>query len=211
MLIWGSGGEVKDIKDTGTKFCPTCETARPFKLIVQYKTAHIYYCKWVTSKQYMNICTICSRGQQYDTKEIEKTLDKPAIPFWDRRGWLIPAFLIAITFLFAISFSIDKNDKTGAYLKAPKKGDLYVVNLAKMFKNTDQDKMYSLLKVVDITTDGLVVQISNTYYDKENKPIIDIEKKNIERENYFSETNVSLTHANIKKFVDDSAISQVVR
>jgi hypothetical protein len=211
MLIWGSGGGAKDIKDTGTKFCPTCETARPFKLMVQYKTAHVYYCKWVSSKQYLNICTICSRGEVCDTKETEKSLEKPVIPLWDRRGWLIPATLIAITFLFVISLSLDKNDKTEAYLKSPQIGDLYVVNLAKMFKKTEQDKMYSLLKVVEVRSDGLVVQISNTFYDKVNRPTIDIEKKAIVNENYFSDTNVLLTNENIKKFIADSAINQVVR
>ena len=34
---------------------PTCEE-RPFKVLLQYKYAHLYYLRWVTKKAYFLAC-----------------------------------------------------------------------------------------------------------------------------------------------------------
>src|SRR5688572_22036918 len=77
MIIWGSGGKTVDMGVVENKRCETCEKERPFKLMLGYRYAHLYYIfSWVTKKQYMLLCDVCQRGWELKTAEIERSLAK---------------------------------------------------------------------------------------------------------------------------------------
>ena len=61
MIIWGSGGGSADLGVAEHRACPTCEKERPFKVLLQYKYAHLYYLRWVTKKAYFLACDVCHR------------------------------------------------------------------------------------------------------------------------------------------------------
>ena len=88
MVIWGSGGGSADLGVVETQSCPRCEKRRPFKLLLQYRYAHIYYLRWVTEKKYHVACDVCSRGWELNAKEVEPKLEKNPIPFMTRFGWI---------------------------------------------------------------------------------------------------------------------------
>jgi len=95
MIFFGSGGKATDLGVVETRKCSTCEKDRPFKLIVEYRYAHIYWLKWVTQKAYRLACDVCRRGwvlKDAQAKEIERTFTTHPIPFMHRFGW---TFLIA--------------------------------------------------------------------------------------------------------------------
>ena len=57
MIIWGSGGKSIDLGQTQTKRCETCEKDRPFKTLLNYRYAHLYYIfGWLTQKKYLLLC-----------------------------------------------------------------------------------------------------------------------------------------------------------
>lgn len=87
MLIWGSGGEMRDCGVAAHKNCETCEKERAFHVLLEYRYWGIYWIfNLITSRQYWLLCEICHRGWQLDRKEVEPELGQPNIPFMHRYG-----------------------------------------------------------------------------------------------------------------------------
>lgn len=107
MIIWGSGGGSADLGVAEHRACPTCEKERPFKVLLQYKYAHLYYLRWVTKKAYFLACDICHRGAPLDAKAVEAKLEKNPIPFMTRNGWtFLVAFIGALFLLPALAIGL---------------------------------------------------------------------------------------------------------
>ena len=105
MIIWGSGSGGGEISETEPQHCGTCEKARPFKLLVEYSYAHVYFFRWVTRKKYHLACGICRRGVELTASEVEEKLGRNPIPFMTRFGWTIPVGLIGFAMLVLTIFS----------------------------------------------------------------------------------------------------------
>ncbi|SCK23058.1 hypothetical protein PSELUDRAFT_2677 [Vogesella sp. LIG4] len=103
MIIWGSGGGGADLGQVELRQCLTCEKERPFKLILQYRYAHLYYLRWVTEKKYHLACDVCRRGWELNTEEVEAKLEKSPIPFMTRYGW---TFLVGFVALVIIAVNL---------------------------------------------------------------------------------------------------------
>ena len=105
MIIWGRGGDDKNLGQVEIRQCQTCEKGRPFNLFLQYRFAHLYYifC-WVTQKKYILACEVCHRSWELNAKEIEGKLAKNPIPFMKRYGWTFLVGLIALAVLSAALF-----------------------------------------------------------------------------------------------------------
>jgi hypothetical protein len=89
MIIWGSGGASTDLGVISTESCKTCEKDRPFKIFLNYQYSHLYWCRWVTKREYIKACDVCRRGWSVDEKKMEAVLSKDPIPFGTRYGALI--------------------------------------------------------------------------------------------------------------------------
>lgn len=101
MIIWGSGGGGADLGVAEHKECATCEKERPFKVLLQYKYAHLYYLRWVTSKTYHLACDVCHRGWELKAKDVEPTLKENPIPFMTRYGWTFLVGFVVLVIAFA--------------------------------------------------------------------------------------------------------------
>ena len=106
MIIWGSGNGGADLGVAEQRECATCEKERPFKVLLQYRYAHLYYLRWVTKKTYFLACDVCQRGWTLDAKAVEAKLQKHPIPFMTRYGWTFLLGGIAALFLPALVFSM---------------------------------------------------------------------------------------------------------
>ena len=106
MIIWGSGGGGADLGVAEHRDCATCEKERPFKVLLQYRYAHLYYLRWVTKKAYYLACEVCQRGVALDTRAVEAKLEKHPIPFMTRYGWTFLIGIPAAIFLPALLISL---------------------------------------------------------------------------------------------------------
>ena len=89
MIIWGSGGKVVNCGSAGSHHCEVCEKERQFNLILQYRYWGVYWIfNFITEKQYLLLCDICSRGWELNNEEVESDLEKVPIPFMRRYGCL---------------------------------------------------------------------------------------------------------------------------
>jgi hypothetical protein len=106
-IIWGSGGDSVDLGVAEHRYCEVCERERPFKIILQYRYAHLYWLfSWITKKNYLLLCDICHRGWNLKATEVEKTLSQNPIPFMRRWGWIFLASLVLIPLLIVVVGSI---------------------------------------------------------------------------------------------------------
>jgi len=101
MIIWGSGSGNSDLGAVETRHCEICEKEREFKVMLNYRYAHLYYLRWVTEKKYHLLCDICSRGWSLKAKDVEAKLEKNPIPFMTRFGWAFLVGGVALLFLLA--------------------------------------------------------------------------------------------------------------
>jgi hypothetical protein len=108
-IIWGSGGNSIDLGVVEHQHCETCERERPFRTILHYRYAHLYWVfSFLTKKEYLLLCDICSRGWTLNTAEVEKTLTKNPIPFIRQWGWTILVGLIVIPSTVGVVSSLFK-------------------------------------------------------------------------------------------------------
>jgi hypothetical protein len=74
----------------------TCERPRPFQLVLHYRIFHLYWIlRAVTSRRYVRMCTVCSRGPEVDRAYAESGLggdrsrsatamaSSPPVCWWD--------------------------------------------------------------------------------------------------------------------------------
>jgi hypothetical protein len=99
VIIWGSGNGGADLGVAENRACETCEKERPFKVLLQYKYAHLYHLRWVTEKAYYLACDVCRRGVKLDPRSVEAKLKTHPIPFMTRNGWM---FLVGGPAMFAL-------------------------------------------------------------------------------------------------------------
>lgn len=70
MLIFGWGGDVKDLGAGPVVNCPNCKNTTRWRVIRQQKKATLYFvpvAKW--SARYFVLCPTCSHGVQLETRE----------------------------------------------------------------------------------------------------------------------------------------------
>jgi len=103
MIIWGSGGDHMQLGELEAAHCPNCGMRRPYQLLLQYTYRHIYFLRWVSSKQYIAACQICNQGLELDARATEDRLGRNPIPFATRYGW-VPLMGLLLLFLIAVIF-----------------------------------------------------------------------------------------------------------
>lgn len=102
MIVWGSGGDVINLGAFDTRRCDACEKERPFNITLQYRYWGLYWVfNFVTKKQYLLTCDVCSRGREIEASKIEPHLASIPIPFMRRYG--LVTFIGVIVGLFLLA------------------------------------------------------------------------------------------------------------
>jgi hypothetical protein len=102
LLIWGWRAKWLPLGLSQTLDCVTCERPRPFQLVLQYRIFHLYWIiRAVTSRRYVRMCTVCSRGPEVDRAYAESGLGGDPVPVGDRYGLLAAGVLVGFVALAA--------------------------------------------------------------------------------------------------------------
>jgi hypothetical protein len=212
MIIWGSGGESKDLGVMETRRCDTCEKDRPFKLVLQYRYGHIWYLfKWVSERKYVLQCDVCHHGWQVDTKQVESNLKTNPIPFATRYGLAFLAGVIGIAVLAGVVSGQQKAAEDHAYLSAPRVGDLYVTDMTKLLRNPQSAPMYGIMRVSAVLGDRVEFVVSNMGYNKALGPKKDISSGKASRADYYGMDKVVIRTAELKGMLDRGTIYEIRR
>jgi hypothetical protein len=212
MLVWGSKGVVADLGAQSTQACPTCERERPFKLALQYKLHHVWYLfKWVSNKQYMLLCDVCQRGAKLDAKQVEAKLQKNPIPFGSRFGWAFLVALIGIAIAFGAVEGEQRGARTAQYVDAPRAGDLYVVNVAKLLKSPETSVMYGVMRVKTARDGQIEFDMPATAYNKVTAATKDVQNGKMSAAGYFVAQTLTISSADLQSLKKDGSIHSIER
>jgi hypothetical protein len=185
MLIWGSAGKSRDIRDAGMKQCNVCGQNRPFKYSVNYTMRHLWYLlRWSTGRNYTQYCTICGYGLPVDEAQInahnltgEKV--KNPIPFFDRLGWAVCLGVIALSLTSGVMMVRADNKEDAKFIAAPKIGDLYTIDVDRFLpkdalSNNSFGGDYGVFRVAQINGGQIVLDLPKVIYSRIGGPQDDI-------------------------------------
>ena len=180
---------------------------------MNYRYGHVWYLfKWVKEKQYSLACEGCQRGWNVDAHKIEPTLKTPPIPFATRYGW---AFLVGLVVLLVGWGALQaraKESEDYTFIAAPKVGDLYVTNIAKLMKEPQARQMWGVLRARAVSGDAVELEISETYYDRPSGARKDVTARKTASDAYFDkEGSLSLPATKLKELRQQHVIDEVVR
>jgi hypothetical protein len=214
MLVWGSGGNtVEAVRDAGVAPCPVCKGNQPFRLMLNYRYGHIWHLfGWVTSRQYLCLCTRCNHGYAVEPRAIADRLGaRDPIPFMRRRGWLVGVVALTAVVATGVTVEIQRSQAATQYVEAPRVGDLYRAELSKISKGFTQAPVYGLMRLEAVAGDHLVFRIAGKGYTLRKGADRDITTYAYRNAQYFSAEIVRLPWEQVKQMRAQSVIYAVDR
>lgn len=212
MLIWGSRSESKDLGPIETRSCPTCEKERPFHLFVQYRLHHIWYLfKWVTQKQYLQLCEVCRRGTEVDKSSKLLAQAQGAIPAFQRYSWAIIPALIGVAAIFGIMENGDRSARHAELIVSPRSGDTYVVDMSKLMRDGDTKFKYGLMRINAVQGSDVEFALPKMTYNKVTAATKDLSDARERASEYFGDNAMRVPIADLKQLLDNGAIHSIRR
>jgi hypothetical protein len=211
MLIWGSRGESKDLGPIETRACPTCEKDRPFHLYVNYRLHHIWYLlKWVTQKQYMQLCEVCRRGTEVEKASPLLAKAKGAIPAYHRYSWaILPALFVPIVGVGMMANN-DEAARTVELIAAPRPGDTYAVDMSKVLKDGEQKFKYGIVRIKAINGSAIEFQLPKISYNKLTGATGDLGSR-ANADDYYGTSGLQIPKVDLQQLQDSGAIYRIRR
>jgi len=203
-MFFTYGTTSKHLKTNSVKniACPQCATDSEMKYSVYGRYIHVFWIPVVAIKQKVFVeCQHCYKT--FEFKELPESFKKKykqqtdtnpvKTPIWYFSGGVILLGILS----FAIYTGIEAKGKEKIYVKNPKSGDVYRINLK-------DSPNYTTLKVNRVTKDSVTLFV-NEYETSGYNGIseIDIDV------NYKSQVSISKEH--LRKMYADSEIYQIDR
>src|SRR5687767_41386 len=160
FISWGASSALSQVGESEIMHCSRCEQDTNWSTMIAYTVRHVYWLfRWTTDRTLYRMCGTCLGTEYLADEAVRPEAVKAAIPFLDRRGWTVGAGIIASLFgLGSVAVAQDASQNQ-AFLQAPRTGDVYEVDLARMMDNPEKPVMYSAMRVVDVQPDAVEVEI----------------------------------------------------
>jgi hypothetical protein len=212
FISWGSHGELAQVGDSEIMNCSRCEADTNWSTMISYTVRHAYWLfRWTTDRTLYRMCGNCLGIEYLEDQAVQPAAIKAAIPFMDRRGWTIGAGIIASLFgLGTIAAAADSSENQ-ALLQAPRAGDVYEVDMARMLDKPEAPVMYSAMRVVDVKADSVEVEIANLYYDERRGVDRDVIERKTAYPGYYRPEHLKLDKASLKLMHANGVIFDVER
>jgi len=214
MLVWGTGGKtVEAVRDAGAAPCPVCKGNQPFRILLAYRYAHVWYLfSWITSRKYISQCARCNNGHVVEPGTIADKLGKSdPVPFMRRRGWLVGAAVLAIGGTAAAVSAHQHGQDVTSYLAAPKVGDIYRADLSKLTDGFARSPAYGLMRLEAINGDQFVFRIAGKAYTGRKGADKDATTYAYLNAQYFSTETVRLSRQQVQGLHEQSVIYDIDR
>jgi len=206
MLVWGSGRKQVRLRAAGTKPCTNCGMERSFSVKLHYAYAHLYYLfSWITRREYLSVCDVCSRGHAMSRQDAEAGLTEDPIPFLERSGWKIGAgILAAMAALLTVMPFITAN------AQRPHVGDVYEALLDP--RDSDVKNRYGLVRVESISDQSITLVSSREAYPDRKTVHAAFEAKRWQETAYLDRDHpFQLTPQNLEGFLRSGRVYNIWR
>ncbi len=213
MIFFGSKGKTISGQLVEGIQCPNCESQKFITFgIIRY--FHLYWIPtFITSKAVGIECTHCKKT--LIDKELPGDLSKDIKGTVFNKKNTTPMFsgLIIIAFLaLFITYTVQKdNMQEVAYIEQPAINDLYIVDFTKIFTDTDPKYKYGLMRIKQISSDQVELEVSEIAYNKTSGVRKDIREGKTSSDSYYDSEPFYIDIIKLKAMKDTGAISSIER
>jgi hypothetical protein len=212
FISWGAHGALSQVGESEALHCSHCETETHWSTMVSYTVRHVYWLfRWTTDRTLYRMCGNCLGTEYLPDEAVGPQAVKAAIPFMDRRGWTIGAGIIASIFgLGSIAVAQDASDNH-AFLQAPRSGDVYEVDLARMLAKPEAPVMYSAMRVVKVHPEAVEVELADLFYSDRRGVERDMRERKTRYPGYYRPERAVFARASLDRMHAEGVILDVER
>jgi hypothetical protein len=212
FISWGSSSALAQVGDSEIMHCSRCQADTNWSTMIEYTVRHVYWLfRWTTDRTYYRMCGNCLGAEYLDEKVVRPEAVKAAIPFLDRRGWTIGAGAIASLFgLGSVAVAQDASQNQ-AFLQAPRTGDVYEVDLARMLDKPEKPVMYSAMRVVAVQPDAVEVEVADLFYEDLRGVQRDVRERKTDYPGYYNPERLKIAKAELNRMQSEGVIVDVER
>ena len=213
FFAWGSGTkQIECVSDAGVRACPICNSDQPFRALLTYRYAHLWYLfRWVRQREYALACKRCGNGPAVEPKELEGKLAGDPVPFLDRRGWMFGAGLLALAGAGITAIIVQDNSKLAELSASPRAGDIYSADLSRISQGFKDGPSYGLMRLKSADASALEFEIAGTAYSRPRGARDALSGGAFRRDGYFSDETRRLSPAEVKRLIDGRTITDIRR
>ena len=213
MIFFGTRGKVVIGEAVQGAQCPSCESSQYTSFgILRY--FHLYWIPtFLTSRKVGIECTNCKRTLV--DKEIPTHLVDQIKSGVFSTGNTLPMFsgliligLIAIGLAYT-GQQVDAREAT--YIAQPAVNDYYVVDLREIYTEADAEYPYGLMRVSDVSTSGIDVQVGSMIYNMASGVKQDIRDGKAAADDYYESETIFFELAELQDLKQSGAIHSIVR
>lgn len=214
MIFFGSRGKVLAGGHYEGMTCSHCQHQH-FHAFGVVRYFHIYWISMFPTSRKLGLeCSHCRKTLMDD--ELPKGTLAPLKKQIFTTGRMLPRYagliLIGVLFLAAGALrNVDLPDPNLAYISEPKVNDYYVVNFNKVGNETGSRYKYGVMKVVAVENGDVELVSGNYTYKHAGAADKAIRQHAINKDNYFDDQRIHLTHAQLMSFNADNSISYIER
>lgn len=213
MIFFGSKGRVVVGEAVQGVQCPSCQQTQ-FASFGILNYFHIYWIPtFLTSRKVGMECMHCKNTLIDD--EIPSHLTEQIKSGVFSTGNTLPMFsgLIIIGLLaMGLMYMAEQDDALEAtYIAQPLVNDFYIVDLTDIFVEADGEYPYGLMRVTDVSSGGLEMQVANMMYNKPSGVKDDIRAGKVMSDDYYTNESVFFQTAEIEALQEDGAIYSIER
>lgn len=213
MIFFGSKGKVIAGEVVQGVQCPSCQHSEHASFGIM-KYFHLYWIPtFLTSKKAGVECTHCKHTLVGD--ELPAHLAEQIKDGVFTTGKTLPMFsgLIIICALIMMGTYAVQQDKAreAAYAAQPAVNDYYVVKLTDIFEEADAEYPYGLMRITDVSSTGVEMQVANVAYNKASGVQSDIRQGKASADTLYGPETLVIELADLQHLNDSGAVYSIER
>jgi hypothetical protein len=212
FVSWGSHGALAQVDSGNVRVCEHCTEEAPYSTMVEYRVRHVWWLfRWATDKIFYFLCSACQGTIGADESQLDQANVRRAIPFMDRRGWMVGAGAVAGLLLIGSVLAVVDSNRNREFVAAPHVGDIYTIDLARILEHPERSVMIGAVEVADIRAGQMDLLLPTVYYDRASGVADDIRRRETARATYFAAEHLTVPASAIQRLYDEGIIQDVDR
>lgn len=213
MIFFGTKGKVVTGESVQGVQCPSCESSQHLSFgILRY--FHLYWIPtFLTSKKVGMECTHCKGtlvGEELPTHLVDQI--KSDVFTAGRTLPMFSGLILIGLIVIGLAYTGQQVDAREAiYIAQPAVNDYYVVDFRDMYADADAEYPYGLMRVADVSTSGVEVQVGTMIYNLSSGIKQDIRDGKAAADNYYELETVFFELAELQDLKNSGAIHSIER
>ena len=213
MIFFGTKGKVVAGDQMQGVQCPSCQNGQ----LVSFGILNYFHLYWIptflTSKKVGMECTHCKRtlvGDEVPSHLAEQIKDgvftvAKTLPMY---SGLIIIVLVGLGIANAVRQDSAREE---TYLAQPAVDDYYIVDFAEIFTEVDPEYHYGVMRITDVTSTDVEMQISTVAYNMASGVRQDIRDGKAAEDSYYEQGSVRFEFGELQAYADAGAVQSIER